>query len=213
MRTDRADPTRLVCLGVFGAPHGVRGAIRMRTYTSEPGGVAAYGPVATKDGKRRFNLTVERVLRTDLAVVAAPEIDDRDDAKSLTGVEIFVTRDRLPPTTEEDEYYLEDLVGVRVVTDAGLPAGLVGAVHNFGAGDLLEIKGAPGRDAPVLIPFTKDLVPSVNVAGGRIIVAASAFDEDADEGERMRPTLIDAGGRLVSEDIDANLDAIRAEDA
>ena len=167
------------CLGAFAGAYGVKGETRVKTFTDAPENIAAYGPVESEDGGRRFTLEVVRVLTGGLVIARAPELKDREDAQNLKGVRLYVDRGSLPPT-EEDEYYLDDLVGLKAFDETGAPAGTVAAVYNFGADDLIELKGAPGAKGARLIPFTRDAVPEVDIAGRRITVLRSAFEQEGD---------------------------------
>ena len=179
-----------VCLGVITGAHGVRGLVRVKPFTEDPAGVAAYGEVADEDGARRFK--IEAAGRTKGGILARIEgIDDRDQAEALAGTRLYVDRAVLPVITEEDTYYQEDLIGLAVEDPVGRPLGRVSAVYNFGAGDVLELEApgpAPGGQAvSVLIPFTRAAVPSVDLERGRVIVdlpAESGAPPPEDSGVR-----------------------------
>jgi len=168
-----------VCIGAFSGAHGVKGEALIKTFTEAPENIAAYGPVETEDGARSFTLKFIRLAKAGVAVVAAPEIKSREDALALKGKRLYVERDRLPPP-DEDEYYLEDLVGLTAADETGAPIGKVAAVYNFGAGDVLELKDIPGLNGVRLVPFTKAAVPAVDIAGGRITVLRETIAEDED---------------------------------
>lgn len=136
-----------ICLGAFAGAHGVKGETKVKTFTAAPENIAAYGPVTSEDGKRRFTLKFLRALKPGLALVTAPEIASREDAEALKGVKFYVAREALPAASE-DEFYIEDLVGLAAFTEGGAPLGAVVAVHNFGAGDIVEIARAPEGDGP-----------------------------------------------------------------
>lgn len=171
--------TRRVCLGAFAGAHGVKGASKVRAFTECEDGVAAYGPVESEDGKRRFTFNFIRVLRPGLAVVSAPEIASREDAASLAGVRFFVPRSALPPTAEDD-FYMEDLVGLAVVDEKGAPQGRIAGVHNFGAGDILEIAGRPGAPEHLFAPFTRAAFPVIDLNRGIAVAAAQTLGTDID---------------------------------
>lgn len=175
-----ASPRR-VCLGAFAGAHGVTGEAKVKTFTEAPAGIAAYGPVTSEDGKRSFRLKFVRALKPDLALVTAPEIASREDAAALAGTRLYVARAKLPPTGE-DEFYLEDLVGLAAFDEAGTELGRVVAVHNFGAGDLIEVKGS-GRT--LFVPFTHEAAPETDLAKGRIVIARAALDESPTEGASL----------------------------
>jgi len=126
-----------ICIARIGAAHGVRGAVKLWTFTDDALAVLRYGPLATKDGARQFVVTHAREANGHL-VATLQGIATRDDAERLNGIELYVARDQLP-ATDDDEYYHADLIGLSAVTAAGEPLGRVIAIHNFGAGDIIEI--------------------------------------------------------------------------
>src|ERR1700730_3458973 len=152
-----------ICIARIGAAHGVRGAVKLWTFTEDPLAVKHYGPLTTKDGARQFEVTHAREAKDHL-VATLKGIATREEAERLNGVELYIARDKLPET-DEGEYYHADLIGLAAVTAADAPLGRVIAIHNFGAGDIIEI--APPHGATLLLPFTNAVVPSVDVAGGR----------------------------------------------
>jgi 16S rRNA processing protein RimM len=159
----------LVLLGRFGAPHGVRGEIRLQSFTADPPAIADYGPLNDRSGAKSFTLLSVRPQGKDMLVARVAGVNDRTGAEALTGIELYISRDRLPPPEDEDEFYLADLVGLRAETRAGEPIGAVVAVRNFGAGDILEVAPQAGGET-LLFPFTKAVVPVVSVAGGRVVI-------------------------------------------
>lgn len=165
-----------VCLGAIAGAHGVRGEMRIKTFTEAPDNIAAYGPLESEDGGRRFTLKVVRVQAGGMVIARAPEVGTREEARSLKGVRLYAARSALPEP-EEDEFYLDDLVGLRATDKSGAPLGRVSAVYNFGAGDLIELKGAPGNKGARLIPFTRAAVPAVDVGAGTITVDPAALEE------------------------------------
>ncbi len=151
-----------ILVGEIGRPHGVRGLVKLRSFTADPAAIASYGPLTDADGGRRFALTL---LADGLARVEG--VEDREAAARLTGTGLYADRSNLPPP-EEDEFYLADLVGLRAETPEGEALGRVKAVHDFGAGDILEIDPGEGRPT-IFLPFTHDNVPAVEVAAGRVV--------------------------------------------
>src|SRR3979409_2803657 len=131
------------CVARIGAAHGVRGAVKLWTFTEDPFAVKAYGPLLTKDGARSFEVATAREAKGHL-VATLKGIATREDAERLTGLELYVAREKLP-ATDEDEYYHADLIGLAAVDAADEPLGRVIAIHNFGARDILPI--ARPRDA------------------------------------------------------------------
>ena len=155
-----------ICVARIGAAHGVRGAVKLWTFTEDPLAVKQYGPLMTKDGARQFEVTHVREAKDHL-VATLKGIATREDAERLNGLELYVARDKLPET-DEGEYYHADLIGLAAVSAAGEPLGRVIAIHNFGAGDIIEI--APPQGATMLLPFTNAVVPTVDLAGGRVVI-------------------------------------------
>jgi len=144
----------------------VRGAVRIKSFTEEPEDVARYGPLTDETGVRRFEL---RLIGAAKGVVVArlSGIVDRNQAEALRGLRLYLPRSALPQT-EDEEYYHADLIGLEAVLGDGTPVGQVRAIHDFGAGDTLELArpGAP----PVMVPFTRAVVPSVELAAGRLVL-------------------------------------------
>ena len=155
-----------VCVARIGAAHGVRGAVKLWTFTEDPLAVQGYGPLMTKDGARQFEIAQLRAAKDHL-VATFKGITTRTDAEKLNGIELCVPRERLPDT-DDDEYYHADLIGLAAVNAADEPLGRVVAIHNFGAGDIIEI--APAKGATMLLPFTNAVVPTVDIAGGRVVI-------------------------------------------
>src|SRR6266568_7358998 len=155
-----------ICIARIGAAHGVRGAVKLWTFTEDPLAVKAYGPLLTKDGARSFEVATAREAKGHL-VATLKGIATREDAERLNGIELYVAREKLPET-DEDEYYHADLIGLAAVTSADEPLGRVAAIHNFGAGDIIEI--APPLGPTLLLPFTNAVVPTVDLEGGRVVI-------------------------------------------
>lgn len=179
-----------VCLGAFAGAHGVKGDVKVKSFAENAEDISSYGPLESEDGDRRFTLTILRALKGDLLLARADEIKSREDAEDLKGVRLYVDRTVLPELSE-DEFYLEDLVGLNAVDESGAPLGAVSAVYNFGAGDILELKDIPGVKAARLIAFTKQNAPAVDVAGGVITIARAAITA-SDEDPTAQPANIDA---------------------
>ncbi len=165
-----------ICVARIGAAHGVHGQVKLWTFTEDPLAVKRYGPLASKDGARQFEVTHAREAKGHL-IATLKGVATRDAAERLNGVELYVARERLPATAA-DEYYHADLIGLAAVNGAGDPLGRVVAIHNFGAGDIIEI--APGQGTTLLLPFTNAVVPSVDLAGGRVTIELPA-EIDGDE--------------------------------
>ena len=160
-------PPARILVGVIGAPHGVRGEVRIKPFTEEPLALKRYGPLDSEDGRHSFTVETAR-MQGDMIVARLAGVTDRDRAAALTNIRLFVPRERLPQP-DDDEYYQADLIGLRAETEDGSEIGAVVAVQNFGAGDLLEI-ARPDRST-VHVPFTDPFVPVVDIAGGRVVIA------------------------------------------
>jgi 16S rRNA processing protein RimM len=194
-----------VCLGTIVGVHGVQGAVRIKSFTADPADIAAYGAVRDESGARRFEVKVLGQARG--AVLARLSgIADRNAAEALRGLRLYVARAALPETNE-DEFYHADLIGLPVETTEGAALGRVSAVHNFGAGDILELRADDGRE--LLLPFSDAVVPAIDFAAGRIVAAppASLLEDRAQAAikagrdaprrkrRRKRGTVADGGGR------------------
>lgn len=163
----RAEADSRVCVGAVAGAQGVRGDLRIKPFTADPADVAAYGPVTDETGGRRLTLTV-REVRKDVVIVSAPEVTDRSAAEALRGVRLYVPRAALPDP-EEDEFYHADLIGLAVMGEDGTRYGTVRALYDFGAGEVLEVARAEGGQ-PFAVPFTREVVPVVDPAGGRVVI-------------------------------------------
>lgn len=186
----------MVCLGVVTGAHGIRGQLRVRSFTAVPEDIAAYGPLFDASGNHPLRLTVVGRSR-DRLIVHAEGIGDRNQAEALGHRRLYVPRAALPEA-EDDTFYHVDLIGLSAELGGGEDTVLLGtvtAVHDFGAGDLLEITRKDGRT--VVIPFTVDAVPVVDVAAGRIVVApvAGLLDDDAVSGPGPEPAPVGGTGR------------------
>jgi len=155
-----------ICVARIGVAHGVRGAVKLWTFTEDPLAVKHYGPLSTKDGARQFEVTHVREAKDHL-VATLKGVASREDAERLNGIELYIARDKLPET-DEDEYYHADLIGLAAVNAANEAIGRVIAIHNFGAGDIIEI--APASGPTLLLPFTNAVVPTVDLANRRVVI-------------------------------------------
>lgn len=175
-----ARPQNPIQMAVIGAAHGIKGELRVKTFTGDPLALADYGPLYAKDG-RAFEIAAIRPAN-EVVVVRFKGVNDRNAAEALTNTELFVDRSALPDDGEEGEFYHADLVGLAVRDETGEAVGKVFAVQNFGGGDILEIQ-YQGRKG-VLIPFTQAAVPVVDIAGGFVAidtVAAGLVDDEDDD--------------------------------
>ena len=171
-----------ICLGQIGAAHGVAGEVRLYSFTVDPAAIADYGPLEAEDG-RVLEIETLRPAK-DHFIARLSGIGDRDAARALANVKLYVPRDRLPEPEEADEFYHADLIGLAAVDRGGERLGTVVAVHNFGAGDLIEVRLE--REAKTeLIAFDAINVPMVDISAGRIVIAPSPL---AGEGGEAKPS-------------------------
>jgi len=162
-----ADDNDRVLLGEIGAAQGLKGEVRLRSYTQDPAAIARYGVLDDEHGRA---IEIESLRVTPKALIARIKgVTTREGAEALNHTKLYIARGRLPER-EEEEWYHSDLIGLAVVDRGGAPIGTVVAVQNFGAGDLIEVKPAAGGPT-VLVPFTRDAVPEVDVEGGRRVLA------------------------------------------
>jgi 16S rRNA processing protein RimM len=155
-----------VCVGAVGAAHGVRGAVRIKSFTARPEDIARYGPLEDETGERHFTLRITGAAKGVL-IAQLSGVADRNRAEALRGLRLYLPRAALPPPADE-EYYHADLIGLDAVLPDGTAVGQVRAVHDFGAGDTLEIARPEGP--PAVVPFTKAVVPEVDLTAGRLVI-------------------------------------------
>jgi 16S rRNA processing protein RimM len=160
-------PADRVCVGAIAGSFGVKGEVRLKSFCTEPEAIASYGPLFTEDGRQSFKVTLTRPVAGGLGARLSG-VATKEQADALKGTSLYADREKLPPAGD-DEFYHADLIGLDVVDTGGVPVGQVRAVHNHGAGDLLEILG-PGMTSALLLPFTVAAVPTVDIAARRIIV-------------------------------------------
>ena len=157
----------MIFVGAIAGAFGVKGEVRLKSFTSEPEAIAAYGPVFTQDGDRSFNIFLTGQLKNALSAKLSG-IDKKEDADALKGLKLFVPRNKFPQL-KDDEFYYADLVGLSVFDSSGLKIGKVHSVQNHGASDTLEISRL-NSNATVLLPFTRKNVPNVDTKASRIII-------------------------------------------
>lgn len=164
----------LVLLGEFGRAHGLKGEVRLKSFTGDPLAIATYGPLTTGKGRTLILAEVRQAAgdQPDLLVAKLEGVSTREAAESLNRVRVYASRDRLGEP-EEDEFFLADLIGLAARSEAGESLGTIVAVPNYGGGDLLEI--APPRGSRILVPFTKVFVPLVDIRAARVVVANAAL--------------------------------------
>jgi len=165
-----------VLLGVVVAAHGIKGEVKVKTFTENPESLGAYGPVTTEAG-RTLEVAALRPNKGDEAVVRFAGISDRNAAETLKGQSLYVPRSALPEAGER-EFYLTDLIGLRAEDAGGSALGMVKAVHNFGAGDMLEIELPDGKTE--FVAFTDTNVPIVDIDGRRVVIVPPSYVEQDD---------------------------------
>jgi 16S rRNA processing protein RimM len=187
---------KMICVGVITGAHGIRGHVRIKSFTAEPGDVAGYGVLYDPRGRSSLRLTVTGCSGAQL-IARIAGVDDRNAAEALKGHELFVPRSALPPP-DDDEFYHADLVGMRAELAEGEhqreTVGMVAAVHDFGGGDVIEVETE--RGVTIMVPFTRDVVPEVHVAEGRLVIArmpglfeAGSTDREGEEAGGASPEL------------------------
>ncbi len=154
-----------ICVGAIAGAFGVAGEVRLKSFCTVPEAIGTYGPLFTEDGSRNFKIKLTRPVAGGLGARLSG-VATKEDADALRGTTLWVSRDRLP-AAGDDEYYHTDLIGLAVHDTGGALLGRVSAVHNHGAGDLIEVAGPDGG---LLLPFTRAIVPTVDLAAGRIVV-------------------------------------------
>ena len=168
LAVEGAAPAGRVCVGAVVGAHGVRGDVRIKSFTQQPEDIAAYGPLENETGDKIFTLSLHRRSR-GLLIGSLEGVRDRDQAEALRGVRLYVDRARLPAPEDEDEFYHADLLGLSAVDGAGNGFGRVSAVLPVGDAEILEIDPGGGRET-ILVPFTREHVPEIDIAAGRIVI-------------------------------------------
>ena len=163
--------TDRVCVGAIAGAFGVRGDIRLKSFCAEPTDIANYGPLTTEDGKRSFTVKLTQPIAGGLGARLSG-IATREEAEALKGVTLWAPREALP-SLPDDEFYHADLIGLEVVDTGGQILGRVRAIFDHGAGDILEVIGKE----QLLLPFTRAVVPTVDLKAGRIVADPPASDE------------------------------------
>ena len=158
--------TDLICVGVIAGSFGVHGEVRLKSFTAEPTAIADYSPLLSEDGSQSFSVTLTRPIKNGFGARLGG-VKTKEEADALKGVKLFAEREKLP-SLPDDEYYYADLVGLEVFDTGGVSLGRVKAVLNHGASDLLEIHG-PNLKNTALLPFTLEVVPTVDLNAGKII--------------------------------------------
>ena len=166
-------------MGRIGAAHGIKGEVRIQSFTEDPLALASYGPLSTNKPGLTIKILAARTT-TNVLVARLEGINDRNAAERLNGVELYVDRALLPDTADDDDFYHADLIGLKARLADGSEIGEVMAVPNFGAGDLLEIRDPRSGDT-YLYPFTKAVVPEVRIADGYLMIDPPIEAEPGEE--------------------------------
>ncbi len=166
-----------VCVAKIGAAHGLRGEVRLQVFTEDPDAILKFGELTSEDGTKKFRVASLRPAKGHF-VAKFEGVNDRNASELLTNIELFVSREVLPKIEDDGEFYHADLIGLRVEDKAGKSYGVVIAVRNYGASDLLEV-AEPSKKSGILIPFIDEFVPEVDVGAGRVIIepAPGLFEE------------------------------------
>lgn len=163
----RTQKDNLVLMGQIGAAHGIKGEVRIKSFTENPIDLTTYSPLLTNKAGQTITIKKARVQK-NMLVAILEESKTRNDAEALNGTKLYVPRERLPHPEDDDEFYYTDLIGLKARTPEGEELGSVAAVQNYGAGDVLEIR--PPKGPTDLYPFTKQSVPTINLAEGYLII-------------------------------------------
>ncbi len=173
MTQDANKTAQLLLVGAVTGPHGVRGQVRVKSFTQDPDQLVAYGPLTDATGTKTFSMIITGESKGQF-LAKLSGVNDRNTAEAARGLQLFISRDALPET-DEDEFYHADLLGLKAVLPDQTPLGTVRHVQNFGAGDLLEVDLEDGGTE--LYPFTLGVVPSVDIAGGKVVIDPPASVE------------------------------------
>jgi len=165
--TTKPAPESLICVGAIAGSYGVKGEVRVKSFCAQPEAIAAYSPLCTEDGARNFTLRITRPVTGGFGARLSG-VSTKEEADALKGTSLYAPRDQLP-NLPDDEFYHADLIGLEARDTGGAELGRITAVHNHGAGDLLEITG-PGAKGTLLVPFTRLAVPTVDLTAGRVVV-------------------------------------------
>jgi 16S rRNA processing protein RimM len=180
--TSPASPEKkdLVLLGRITGVHGLKGEVKILAYTGQPEDIAAYGALSGANDERHFRISAIRSVKGATIIATLRGVSDRDEAERLKGTDLYVSRTALPPPEDDDEYYHSDLIGLKAISPDGEPIGTILAVHNFGAGDLLEVRFEGERQAQ-LIPFESAHVPRIDLDARQAVVLRPVYEEQSAE--------------------------------
>ncbi|HSE75212.1 MAG TPA: ribosome maturation factor RimM [Dongiaceae bacterium] len=185
-----ATSQRLVLMGAILGAHGIKGEVKVKSFAAKPAAIAEYGPLTDSRHKRTFDLDIVGTADAAKGIVIAriAGIADRNAAEALKGVELFVERDRLPPPTDPEEYYLADLIGLAAFDPKGAKLGEIVSVDNYGAGDLLLV--VPESGEGFAVPFAKAFVPVVDIKGGRVVLDLPADFFEVPNGDEEEEAML-----------------------
>ncbi len=169
-----------VLLGRITGVHGLKGEVKIITYTGQPEDIAAYGALTGANGERHFHISAIRSVKGATVIAILDGISDRDEAEKLRGTDLYVSRTALPPPEGDDEYYHSDLIGLKAISPDGETIGKIIGVHNFGAGDLLEVR-FEGKGQAQLIPFENAHVPRIDLDARQAVVLRPVYEEQSAE--------------------------------
>jgi len=167
--------SRLISLGVITAAHGIRGEVKVRSFTANPQDITAYGPLLDASG-RHFNITITGGTK-DTLIAKVEGVSSRNEAEALRNTELFIPRSALPEP-DAHEYYHEDLIGLSLMTADGKPYGVIAAMHNFGAGDLAAIRQESGEEE--MLPFTRETFTQIDLAKGTAVIVPPEMISEKD---------------------------------
>jgi 16S rRNA processing protein RimM len=201
-----------VCIGMITAPHGVRGAVRVKSYTVDPDDLVGYGPLFDARGKQKFKLSPVGHVRDQL-IAKIDGVNDRDGAERLRGTRLHIPRSALPDTDHDDEFYLADLVGLKAIHVDGSTFGTVRGVADFGAGDVIEIALEEGRGKVVVLPFTRQAIPEVKLSERMLVVNPPEGLLQDEEGPGNRPRRPNKSRKDSQADRETHADAAEAAGA
>ena len=188
--THSATSQRLVLMGAILGAHGIKGEVKVKSFAAKPAAIAEYGPLTDSRHKRAFDLGIVGTADAAKGIVIAriAGIADRNAAEALKGVELFVERNRLPPPTDPEEYYLADLIGLAALDPKGAKLGEIVSVDNYGAGDLLLV--VPDNGEGFVVPFAKAFVPVVDIKGGRVVLDLPADFFEVPNGDEAEEAML-----------------------
>lgn len=160
-------------LGVIAGPRGIKGEVKVKTFTGSPEDIAAYGSLENKTGTSRYDIKLVGFSK-GIPVIRVGGISDRNQAEALKGTELYISREKLPETVGDDEFYHADLIGLDAVFEDGTIFGKILRLHDFGAGDMLEIvPDGKGEKAAIFVPFTTEMVPTIDLDAGQVVLSLS----------------------------------------